>query len=191
VPGATCYAFVACAAEAAAVRRWLQPAHPALRFVPQVQHPDLGARMVHALSHVLSLGHPRAAVVGTDVPGLSAATLTAALGALEHSQAAFGPAEDGGYYLFGLKASEVPEGLFSGVEWSCAETLRQSVASVGRLGLTLAPLASLPTLPDIDTRDDLERWVCAQEGAGDGLEQSDALRVAREVLLLPRDAHGT
>ena len=50
-------------------------------------------------------------LVGTDIPGLSADIMTAALAALDASQLVLGPAIDGGFYLIG--ATVVPEALLS------------------------------------------------------------------------------
>ena len=58
-----------------------------LEFVPQLQSPDLGARLHHAFDHVFGLGHSRVVVVGTDVPDLEAATIGRALDELQRHQA--------------------------------------------------------------------------------------------------------
>jgi glycosyltransferase A (GT-A) superfamily protein (DUF2064 family) len=181
VAGAACYIFVSSAAEEGAVRQWLDPVCPGLRYVPQIASPDLGARLDHALRHVLAVGHRRALVAGSDVPDLSAAVLRAALGALDHHDAAFGPAEDGGYYLIALRAAAVPAGLFAGVAWSTAAVLEQSAANAQAAGLAVAPLGSLPSLADIDTREDLEAWAAAARRRGGAAPP--LLAVADRVLL--------
>ena len=116
-----------------------------LVLVPQLQDPDLGARLHHAMAHAFAAGHLRVAVVGTDVPDLTASLVARALATLDTHQAsaltaqcspallsftrcfmspsdnatshrphllqaAFGPAEDGGYYLLAL--TSLPPGLF-------------------------------------------------------------------------------
>lgn len=83
-----------------------------MTFLPQFQSPDLGQRMQHALEQVLALGHARAVVVGTDVPDLAAAHLSSALRAVECYDVVFGPAEDGGYYLVGIRCAHRTQELF-------------------------------------------------------------------------------
>lgn len=45
--------------------------------------------------------------------------------------------------------------------WSTATALAANVANAQRLDLDVAPLSTLPRLPDIDTLEDLRRW-CSQ-----------------------------
>ena len=179
--GADCYVFFSSIDEADAVRAWLSPlASTPLRFAPQVQSSDLGARLDAALREVFVAGHRRAAVVGSDVPDLDAATIQRAFSALDdRTDAVFGPAADGGYYLLGLGAAP-PAGLFSGVAWSSAAVLQQSLANARRCGLSVAAPATLPTLADIDTVHDLEAWTATAVAAGRGEESLVA--VAAEIL---------
>ena len=112
---ASIYLFYSQAVEAAAVAGWLAPLQErrgmTMVVVPQLQQaPDLGARMAHALQHALDRGHRRVAIVGTDIPDLTAAHVARALRSLDSHQVVFGPAEDGGYYLLALTA--LPPGLF-------------------------------------------------------------------------------
>lgn len=56
---------------------------------PQLQHPDLGMRMEHALRHAFAAGHRRVAIVGTDVPDLTAGIVLQALQELDSHQVRF------------------------------------------------------------------------------------------------------
>ena len=58
-----------------------------LVLVPQLQDPDLGARLHDAMAHAFAAGHRRVAVVGTDVPDLTAALVARALATLDTHQA--------------------------------------------------------------------------------------------------------
>jgi len=165
--------------EAEHVETWL--AHltsPKLSLTPQLQSQDLGARLHHALTQAFAAGHRRAVVVGTDVPDLNQTILERALKALDDHDAVFGPAEDGGYYLMGIRAT--PEaGLFEGMQWSTSEVLQQSVAAAERCGLSVAQLGTLPTLPDIDTAQDLEIWC---KSAGSQTPGDPLVTLARRLL---------
>jgi len=97
---------------------------------------DLGARMHRALAMALC-DHDAALLVGTDIPGLSAADLVRAAACLEDgADAVRGPAEDGGYWLIGLRV--------------LAETLHRMAG----LGLHAACVAERW---DVDRPDDLDR----------------------------------
>jgi glycosyltransferase A (GT-A) superfamily protein (DUF2064 family) len=66
---------------------------------------------------------------------------------------ALGPAEDGGYYLVGLP---VPSPfLFDGMVWSTPGVLAETRR---RLHAHATPYALLPTLPDLDRPEDLDRF---------------------------------
>jgi uncharacterized protein len=107
---------------------------------------DLGQRM-----HRACAGHRRVAIVGTDIPELGAGDVAAAFRALGRAHAAFGPAEDGGYWLVALSPRR-PARPFAGVRWSTAHALADTLANfAGR------PVALLRTLRDVDAGADLKR----------------------------------
>ncbi|MFC1769755.1 TIGR04282 family arsenosugar biosynthesis glycosyltransferase [Nitrospirota bacterium] len=117
------------------------------------QGEDLGSRMEHCLKEAFEHGHDRVAVVGTDIPELSADIVKECISLLDYADIVFGPAEDGGYYLVCMKQL-IPE-VFTGIEWSSPDTIRQSLDRCADLGL----LSSTgPMLWDIDTPEDLARW---------------------------------
>lgn len=115
---------------------------------------DLGSRMKYVFDDLLGNRRRRAAVlVGSDAAMLSASIITGALDALRSPMdVVIGPADDGGYYLIGMRMMHAA--LFEAIEWGsdhvCADTLR--VASAKRLSVKLAP-----RLYDVDTPDDLRR----------------------------------
>jgi rSAM/selenodomain-associated transferase 1 len=126
-------------------------AWPGAAVTRRLQIPgDLGLRMFHALNTALRAGHPRAMIVGADLPTVPLSHLEQLL----HPDAdvAFGPAEDGGYYA--IAAQRVDPRMFDGVEWSGPQSLAQSVAACARLGFSVA--IGSPWF-DVDTVDDLRR----------------------------------
>jgi uncharacterized protein len=111
---------------------------------------DLGARMVVAFHNSFNSGIDKVVIIGTDCPDLKAEIIGKAFDELDRSDLVLGPAQDGGYYLIGLRRS-LPE-LFSGINWGTDEVLAQTQAVAQILGLNIA---ELPTLTDIDRPEDL------------------------------------
>lgn len=122
-----------------------------LPIFPQ-QGEGLGTRMHLALEHVLRVGYSRAALVGSDIPGLGPGEVMEAIELLDHADAAFGPAADGGYYLVAMREPH-PE-VFMDVEWSTPDTLTQTLRRAADAGLATA---LGPVLEDVDTAEDLRR----------------------------------
>ncbi len=135
----------------AEVRAWLGDGP---RYLPQSAG-DLGARMEAAFRAAFEAGADRVVIIGSDLPGLSAALLRRAFDALESHPAVIGPARDGGYYLLGMRATI--EGLFDGIPWSTTEVLARTLERLGAAGIEPA---LLDTLSDVDELDDLPAgWV--------------------------------
>jgi rSAM/selenodomain-associated transferase 1 len=111
---------------------------------------DLGRRMAIAFQTALEAGKQRVVVIGTDCPDLKAQLMVKAFHALEQHDLVLGPAQDGGYYLIGL-CRLIPE-LFTGISWSTAEVLQQTMSIAQRLELAVA---YLPRLSDVDRPEDL------------------------------------
>ena len=110
---------------------------------------DLGARMRRLM--IAALPGP-VAVIGGDVPGITAGGIRDAFAMLGRCEAVFGPAEDGGYWLVGLarRGGRVPPGLFAGVRWSTADALADSLRTVEG-----ARVGYVRSLRDVDTISDL------------------------------------
>lgn len=114
---------------------------------------DLGERMARSLQAAFAAGATRSVIIGTDCPQLDAAILQTAFAQLEQHDLVLGPAQDGGYYLIGLR--RVVPALFAEIAWSTAAVFAQTVELAEQLGLAIA---LLPTLSDIDYPEDLEVW---------------------------------
>ena len=109
---------------------------------------DLGQRMRHVFETT-----PRGSVVliGGDIPGVTRAIVRDAFAKLADHDCVFGPAEDGGFWLVGMRrVGPLPVDLFNGVRWSCADTLADTLATLGD-----ASVAFTATLRDVDTAADL------------------------------------
>lgn len=107
---------------------------------------DLGQRLQAAFHHSFAQGVQRALVIGTDCTDLDSALLIEALARLGDHDVVLGPAEDGGYYLIGLK--EEQPSLFEGIAWSSVRVLDQTCQRAMQAQLSLT---CLPVLADIDS----------------------------------------
>jgi len=120
---------------------------------------DLGVRLREATGDALSRGFDRVVVLGADCPALDARVLEDAFARLETADVVLGPAEDGGYYLVGLRRP-IPR-LFEDIAWGTSTVLATTLGRVDELGLSCA---LLPMLADIDTADDWRRHLAVQAG---------------------------
>ena len=93
-------------------------------------------------------------LIGMDTPQVTPELLAAALRPLATgaADAAFGPADDGGFWLLGLRRPR--PGLIEGVPMSAADTGRTQLLRLERAGLRTR---MLPTLTDVDTAADAMR----------------------------------
>jgi rSAM/selenodomain-associated transferase 2/rSAM/selenodomain-associated transferase 1 len=132
---------------------------------------DIGERMAHSFREAFSEGAERVVIVGTDCPGITSALLDDAFDALTRNDVVFGPANDGGYYLIGLK-TDVPE-LFVDVPWSTDNVLSRTLEIVRELGLNVAMVASLD---DVDRPEDLPAW--EREAAASAAAAAAAMKVS-------------
>jgi len=107
---------------------------------------DLGRRMDYAFR-----AHPRrrVAVVGCDIPDLTAEHVARALHLLRGTDAVFGPATDGGYWLVALGARR-PSEPFANVRWSGPHALADTTRNFKHRRVRY-----VTTLADIDEAADL------------------------------------
>jgi len=115
---------------------------------------DLGTRMHQAFAHAFQAGAQRVVMIGTDCPEVNATDIHAAWAALSQHDLVLGPAEDGGYWLIGLKQPQ-PE-LFRGIQWSTSSVLAETIARAQQLGLRYQ---LLHTLSDVDTKADWDAYL--------------------------------
>lgn len=123
--------------------------HEPLRFFEQ-QGDDLGMRMFNAFKQMSAMKYKKMLLMGTDCPEITAEILKNAISALSTKDVIFGPAQDGGYYLIGMKTPYST--LFQGIPWSREDTLYQSLLRCRRHGISYALLS---TLHDIDRPEDI------------------------------------
>ena len=114
---------------------------------------DLGERMRATMSTLFERGADAVALIGSDLPHITPATIRAAFEALaaEPDVVILGPASDGGYYL--VAATRVPD-LFGQIEWSTPRVLAQTLRAAADRGVQIRLAGQLD---DVDSADDLRR----------------------------------
>jgi hypothetical protein len=118
----------------------------------RIQRGDhLGERMCNAFSDVFTAGYDRALIIGTDCLQLEVELLHEAFHALELYDVVMGSADDGGYYLLGMK--RLYASLFANKNWGTSTVAKDTLIDSNHLGLNVY---QLPSLGDIDTEAD---WI--------------------------------
>lgn len=153
---------------------------------------DLGSRIHRAFADAFDGGASRIVITGTDCPAMAPAHVANALAKLQDSDVVLGPAQDGGYYLIGLRRP-YPE-LFSSIDWGTSRVFAQTIERADSLGLSLITLDSLS---DVDEPGDLAEW--SGRKAHDALDESvprvsvviptlnEARQIAACIASIPRD----
>ena len=113
-----------------------------------------GRCLQHAIQGMLARGHTAACVLSSDSPTLPTRLLIQAAELLlaPGERAVLGPAEDGGYYLLGLKT--VHSAMFADITWSTASVAAETRERARSLGL---PVVELDTWYDVDDVGSLRR----------------------------------
>jgi uncharacterized protein len=124
-----------------------------LACVPQVEG-DLGTRMRAACTYLLeTLNCDAAILIGSDIPLLTGDHLREACETLATTGGVvIGPADDGGYYLIGMRT--VHTELFEGIAWGTSSVLTDTLRIADRAGIEARLIR--PAY-DVDTIEDLQR----------------------------------
>lgn len=115
---------------------------------------SFGERLFHAAEDLLALGYESLCLIDSDSPTLPSPFLVDAVRWLAQpgDRVVLGPAEDGGYYLIGLKQAH--SRLFEDITWSTDQVLRQTIERARELGLETN---MLPAWYDVDDGATLRR----------------------------------
>ena len=134
-------------------RRYFEQAAPDFALIPQ-EGATLGERMTGILAPLLKV-HSRVVLIGSDSPDLPAAFITRAFDILRGAaDVVLGPANDGGYYLLGVRSMQPL--LFERIDWSTAVVAQQTRARAAEARLQIV---DLPPWHDLDTVDDLQALI--------------------------------
>jgi rSAM/selenodomain-associated transferase 1 len=127
-------------------------------YLYQPQRGDtLGDRMASAFEDAFQNRVDQAALIGTDIPGLTPATLESAFDSLGEADVVLGPASDGGYYLIGMHRGAFPAArkLFTNLNWGTDRVLADTLEIAAISGLRTRLLEELA---DVDSPEDLPVW---------------------------------
>lgn len=115
---------------------------------------SFGERLFYVAADLLGLGYESCCLIDSDSPTLPRALLTAAIEELSRpgERVVLGPADDGGYYLIGLRRAH--RRLFEEINWSTAEVAAQTIARAREINLDVA---LLPAWYDVDDAQTLRR----------------------------------
>lgn len=120
---------------------------------------NLGDKMYNAFNLIFSLGYEKVIIIGADIPDIDNTLLSKAFRELDGNQCVIGPTNDGGYYLLGFRSKLID--VFSGVEWSSGLVLNTTIKKLEQHSVTFH---LLDALIDIDTLEDLKKWVTQFKG---------------------------
>lgn len=112
---------------------------------------DLGKRMKNAFYSLFEKKKAdKVILIGSDIPNLNNNIISKAFKELDENDIVYGPTEDGGYYLIGMK--KVYQQLFEHIKWGVSDVLSTSldIADKNNISYYL-----LEILSDLDTFEDM------------------------------------
>ena len=113
---------------------------------------ELGQRMEEAFRLAFAEQDGPVLIIGSDCAQLTTDIIQEGIDALAIHDFVIGPAEDGGYYLLGMRSFQ--PAVFQGIHWSTESVFAQTKDIIDRHGWDLK---CLPVLSDIDYEEDWEK----------------------------------
>lgn len=115
---------------------------------------SLGERLCNAADDLLKQGYGAVCLINSDSPNLPKSILIRAIESLSKAgdRVVLGAAEDGGYYLIGLKHAH--RNLFNEIAWSTSDVLARTRQRAAEIDL---PVELLPPWYDVDDAETLNR----------------------------------
>jgi uncharacterized protein len=111
---------------------------------------DLGTRMQQAFEEVMAMGYQQVCIIGSDCYDLTTAIISTAFTCLSDADTVIGPAQDGGYYLLGMKAPF--KNLFENMAWSSDTVFTKTLTIIKAASYSVQ---LLPVLNDVDEEKDI------------------------------------
>lgn len=110
---------------------------------------DLGIRMLNAFKNGFDSGYKKIIIIGSDLYDLTPNDIHNAFTALDKNDVVLGPAEDGGYYLLGMKT--LHQSIFKNKKWGTSTVLKDTLEDLEKDTVFL-----LKALNDIDVIEDIQ-----------------------------------
>ncbi|WP_299260430.1 TIGR04282 family arsenosugar biosynthesis glycosyltransferase [uncultured Aquimarina sp.] len=115
----------------------------------QQEGEDLGDRMYNAFKSGFKAGYTNIIIIGSDMYDLSQSDIQNAFNALKTNDYVIGPAEDGGYYLLGMKT--LNSKVFQNKSWGTNTVLQNTLNDLQQTTIKL-----LEERNDIDYYEDIK-----------------------------------
>ena len=160
---------------------------PGTRLLPS-RRSGLRASLLDAAQDLLAAGHGSVCLVNSDSPTLPTSVLVEAARLLSRpgDRVVLGPAEDGGYYLIGLKRAHAR--LFQEIAWSTPIVFAQTLERGREIGLE--PVV-LPMWYDVDDIRSLRRLAAELLGGAECGGDSPSYRAPYTTAFLCGHADGS
>ena len=115
----------------------------------QQEGEDLGIRMLNAFKDGFERGYEKVMIIGSDLYDLTPNHINDAFSKLDTNDVVIGPAEDGGYYLLGMKTLQ--PAIFKNKKWGTATVRKDTLNDLHKVSVHL-----LEELNDVDVFDDIK-----------------------------------
>lgn len=135
------------------------------------QGAELGDRLLNAFSDAFEDGRTRVCAIGTDHPTLPTDYINEGFHALCQHDLTIGPADDGGYYLIGMRSMR-PE-IFQGMPYSQPGLYERTMRKGAELDLDVY---TLPLWYDVDDLQSLRRLYAERGKLPEGSRTETLLR---------------
>lgn len=121
-------------------------------YQKKIQHgTDLGIRMKNAFKDSFDAGYENVLIVGSDLYDLKPDHIQNAFEKLKNNDVVIGPAEDGGYYLLGMR--KLYPHVFHNKEWGTESVRKETLKD-----LLNVKVHQIEMLNDIDLYEDLKNY---------------------------------
>lgn len=128
----------------------------AKNFFKRVQpNDDLGGKMKAAFNELFKEGYEKLIIIGSDCFELTTEIIEDAFESLNQNDLVIGPANDGGYYLLGMK--KMHGFIFENKQWSTETVYNETMLQLKKNNFSFFVL---PTLTDVDTEED---WLVSKK----------------------------
>ena len=119
---------------------------------------NLGEKMENAFQDAFNSNYKRVIIIGSDLLDLTQRDLENAFLELEKNDVVIGPAEDGGYYLLGMKS--LNSDVFKNKAWSSSSVLSETLKDLeGKKIKILETRNDIDEIQDIDEDSILKKFI--------------------------------